>query len=231
MTKKILCVAALMLAIICLFVSCGEKHEHEFGEWFPISDSTCTKKGMEKRSCKCGEYETRESDLLEHSYKEWETIQEATCSKTGSKKRKCDCGAIEEEVIPKTTSHDYTDYGCKDCGKFKYNIVVAPLPMTVYDSYDDKTYTITKVKVIAVATYGMKATLNMTVESTTGYGVFLDFVLTDSKGNQAVTGTLFFKSVTQQPNIGCTEIRDILWVGALDESETYTLSFKEYTHK
>ena len=105
----------LMVSLVCVLASCG--HEHKFGSWYPMTSSTCTQKGVEKRECSCGEYEIREMSVAEHSYDEWETIDKATCISVGKQKKKClTCGYIYEEEIPKTTSHDFTDYGCRDCG-------------------------------------------------------------------------------------------------------------------
>ena len=43
-------------------------HEHSFGEWTTITAPTCTEKGVETRTCACGETETREVEALGHDY-------------------------------------------------------------------------------------------------------------------------------------------------------------------
>ena len=168
--------AIVILLVICmlssLLVSCG--HEHKFGGWYPTTSSTCTQKGVERRDCSCGEYETREMNLLEHSYDEWEIVENATCISEGKQKKKClTCGYVYEEGIPQSTTHDYTDLGCRSCGKFKYNIVVGSLPITVYDSEFDNTITVTSVDLLAVDTYGHSITINVYASSTKGGAGFI----------------------------------------------------------
>ena len=49
----------------------GEKaaaHEHSFGEWIVTTAPTCTEKGVETRSCECGETEIREIEALGHDF-------------------------------------------------------------------------------------------------------------------------------------------------------------------
>ncbi len=41
---------------------------HSFGEWTVTVEPTCTEKGVETRSCACGEVETREVEALGHEY-------------------------------------------------------------------------------------------------------------------------------------------------------------------
>ena len=41
---------------------------HSFGEWVVTTEPTCTEKGVETRSCACGEVETREVEALGHEY-------------------------------------------------------------------------------------------------------------------------------------------------------------------
>ncbi|MBQ7098218.1 MAG: right-handed parallel beta-helix repeat-containing protein, partial [Oscillospiraceae bacterium] len=44
----------------------GDTHEHSFGDWTVTTEPTCTDKGVETRSCACGETETREVPALDH---------------------------------------------------------------------------------------------------------------------------------------------------------------------
>ena len=43
-------------------------HEHSFGEWTVTTEPTCTEKGIETRTCECGETETREVAALGHDF-------------------------------------------------------------------------------------------------------------------------------------------------------------------
>ena len=84
----------------------GEKaavHEHSFGEWIVTTSPTCTEKGVETRTCKCGETETREIEALGHT-EEVIPGKDATCTETGlTEGKKCAvCGEIlvAQEEIP-----------------------------------------------------------------------------------------------------------------------------------
>ncbi|MBR7179761.1 MAG: Ig-like domain-containing protein, partial [Oscillospiraceae bacterium] len=47
----------------------GEQpHEHEWSDWTVTTEPTCTEKGVETRTCACGETETREVEALGHEY-------------------------------------------------------------------------------------------------------------------------------------------------------------------
>ena len=55
--------------IFNITVTAGEQpHEHSFGEWTVTTEPTCTEKGVETRTCECGESETREVAALGHDY-------------------------------------------------------------------------------------------------------------------------------------------------------------------
>ena len=99
--KKII---LLLLAIITVLsiVSCDDDkkkpsttpkadHTHVWGDWETVTDATCTEEGEEKRTCECGEEETKAIDLKAHTYKE--TVTE-----------------------PTFTSEGYTTYTCEVCG-------------------------------------------------------------------------------------------------------------------
>ena len=114
MTKKILCVIALMFALVCTFASCGDDkyqtpaHTHIFGEWETTKAATCTTEGSKERYCSCGEKQTATISITEHAYGEWETVKEATFSEKGSEARKCNCGKTETRDIAKKESETNT---------------------------------------------------------------------------------------------------------------------------
>ncbi|MBE6951670.1 MAG: hypothetical protein E7451_10110, partial [Ruminococcaceae bacterium] len=78
-------------------------HEHSFGEWVVTTEPTCTEKGVETRTCACGETETREVAALGHT-EEIIPGKDATCTETGlTEGKKCAvCGEIlvAQEEIP-----------------------------------------------------------------------------------------------------------------------------------
>ncbi len=52
----------LSVAVLCAMVflnSCTLFHEHEFSEWVITKEATCTANGEKKKSCQCGEAETK----------------------------------------------------------------------------------------------------------------------------------------------------------------------------
>ena len=67
--SKVLCGIAVILCAL-LFVACDEGHTHEFGEWTTTTNSTCTAEGEEKRTCACGESESRPVEKIAHDYGE-----------------------------------------------------------------------------------------------------------------------------------------------------------------
>lgn len=106
MNKKIIIsiIGALgvLLVLSLILFSTLFKHEHAFGEWYPSVVSTCTQNGIEKRDCSCGEYETREMDLLEHSYNDATCTTPQTCSVCGTK-------------TGSTLAHSYVKGVCDTC--------------------------------------------------------------------------------------------------------------------
>ena len=44
-----------------------QEHSHAFGAWAVTKDATCTEKGMQERTCACGEKETMEISALGHA--------------------------------------------------------------------------------------------------------------------------------------------------------------------
>lgn len=98
--KKLLVLAALIIASLCLLASCGgqkDDHTHEFGEWITTKNATCTEDGVMSRYCSCGEKQTEVIVALGHTPGEAveENRIEATCYSEGS--------------------YDTVVY-CKDCG-------------------------------------------------------------------------------------------------------------------
>ncbi len=80
-------------------------HTHDFDAWSVSKSATCTEKGEEKRSCACGESETREIEKIAHAYGNWTVTKPATESEKGEEKRTCTgCTAFETREIPVTGS-------------------------------------------------------------------------------------------------------------------------------
>ena len=63
---------------------------HAFGDWYISTDATCDNKGVERRDCSCGHFETREIDAKEHSYEA--VVTAPTCTEQGYTTHTCACG-------------------------------------------------------------------------------------------------------------------------------------------
>ena len=93
-------------------------HTHAFGEWTVTTPATCTKDGVETRTCSaCGETETRAIPATGHSFGEWTVTTPATCTVDGTETRTCSaCGETETRAIPATGHVDADNDGkCDVC--------------------------------------------------------------------------------------------------------------------
>jgi hypothetical protein len=55
MSKRFLSILLLSALIMGIFSGCG--HTHAFGDWEEVTPATYSKKGLQVRSCSCGEKE------------------------------------------------------------------------------------------------------------------------------------------------------------------------------
>ena len=94
-------------------------HEHSFGEWSADKAATCTEKGSEKRTCVCGESESREVAAKGHT-EVTDAGKDATCTETGLTAGK-HCASCSEVLVAQTISaalgHEYVDRVCIRCGE------------------------------------------------------------------------------------------------------------------
>lgn len=101
MRKKILYVGMLLLVLLFVLTSCG--HKHEWSDWKIVTMSTCTEKGVEERTCSCGESEKRDVGATGHEFGDWSVKTSATCVTEGKKEKICSvCNHIQIENIPAT---------------------------------------------------------------------------------------------------------------------------------
>ena len=76
------------------------EHTHSFGSWKVTKQATCTTKGVQTRTCACGEKETKKIPATgEHTFGKWTVTKKATCTTDGVQTRTCDCGAKETKKI------------------------------------------------------------------------------------------------------------------------------------
>ena len=99
-------------------------HKHCFGEWTIVNVATCIDKGLEVRTCECGETETRTVASLGHDYKN------GTCTRCGEK----DPNYVEAPVIKITTSSGKP--------KISWSKVDGAVKYKVYRSTDGKKYSL-----------------------------------------------------------------------------------------
>lgn len=78
-------ISGIVLTLTFPLVSC--QHVHEYGEWETVRRATCSKQGIERRFCDCGDYEERTTSLSPHNYSNWVingvTSQSRTCQECG----------------------------------------------------------------------------------------------------------------------------------------------------
>ena len=99
MNKKLIILLSSLL-VIPLFSACG--HTHEYGEWKTTKVATCIQEGEEKRTCECGESETRTVNKTEHTIVKDEA-KVATCLEGGKTEGShcsiCDLVVVAQEDI------------------------------------------------------------------------------------------------------------------------------------
>ena len=81
--RAILCSMLILLAL-ATFTACNKNHEHSFDEWVTLRNPTCTKQGIQRRYCSCGEHESRSIEALGHTEGEWKTDVPPTCLQSGT---------------------------------------------------------------------------------------------------------------------------------------------------
>ena len=116
-------------------------HEHVYGEWTFIGDEPgCGEAGIQKRTCVCGEEQTRDYTVDHvdenddgkcdrcgisldgthtHEFGEWQPLNgsQSTCTESAWEIRKCSCGETESREVPALGHIDENgdDY-CDRCG-------------------------------------------------------------------------------------------------------------------
>ena len=87
--KKLLVVlcAAVMCLSLGILGACS--HEHDWSAWKVTTAATCTEKGVETRTCDCGETETRDIDALGHDWGEWTLSADGSAYTRACQRDKC----------------------------------------------------------------------------------------------------------------------------------------------
>ena len=87
--KKLLVVlcAAVMCLSLGILGACS--HEHDWSAWKVTTAATCTEKGVETRTCDCGETETRDIAALGHDWGAWTLSADGSAYTRACKRDKC----------------------------------------------------------------------------------------------------------------------------------------------
>lgn len=74
---------------------------HGNANWVVTKKPSCTLKGVETRTCSCGNVSNRDIAATGHKFGEWKIVKYATETQKGTKERQCSlCGAKEISEIP-----------------------------------------------------------------------------------------------------------------------------------
>ena len=118
------------------------KCAHGKAQWTVTKKATCTQKGVETRTCSCGDVSTREIPMTDHTVGTYKIVKEASCTEKGEQLATCSvCNKEYKKEIP-VKSHNFgewkitkdateTENGskerlCKDCGN-KETVKIAML--------------------------------------------------------------------------------------------------------
>ena len=81
---------------------------HRFGAWAVTTPATCTKDGVETRTCEvCQTAETRAVKATGHKFGAWAVTTPATCTKDGVETRTCEVCQTAETRAVKATGHKF----------------------------------------------------------------------------------------------------------------------------
>lgn len=88
---------------------------HQYGDWKTKTPATCTKGGVDARTCNhCGHEETKVSNALGHNMTNWTTTQAPTCLVNGVQERHCTrCNHTETQSVSMIPHNWVKDYGKK----------------------------------------------------------------------------------------------------------------------
>ena len=148
---------------------------HSYGEWVTVTDSTCTTKGSQERTCSvCGAVDSQELALKDHEYGEWVVETPATCGTDGKQVKTCGkCPDTIEEIISATGEHTYEAGKCTGCDAVEGEIPQEP--------------TISKVATFALGADGTASHTDGT--SKTSYSETVDgYTLSITGGTNMYTG-------------------------------------------
>ncbi len=91
------------------FIALDDEHTHSFSEWTVTKEATCTEEGEEKRSCSCGETQTRKIEKIDHSF--FHVEEASTCKVQGVSYDICDmCNETFNYTVLPFAPHTFGDW-------------------------------------------------------------------------------------------------------------------------
>ena len=100
---------------------------HSYGDWYTVTEATCTEPGLKRRYCvRCDYFETEVISALGHNLGAWFVYTAATCTEDGEERRECSrCDYYESRSIPATRHvSDGKIYGIDDPEQHWYHCSV-----------------------------------------------------------------------------------------------------------
>ena len=67
----LLSIGATTVIFITVLLILLLKHTHSFSEWEKVRDASCTRYGLERRYCACGEVQEKKHDMIPHNESDW----------------------------------------------------------------------------------------------------------------------------------------------------------------
>ena len=107
MTKRLLCIIVIVLAVACVLVSCGGNSENNDNNNSTSSSTDNTTSSSTDNTT--NDTENSGSGSHTHNYEEWETVKAATCTLDGAKERYCSCGEKQTATIM-ATGHSFGEW-------------------------------------------------------------------------------------------------------------------------
>ena len=80
------------------------EHTHTMGDWYTVTQATCTSDGQMRRDCSgCDYSETKTAAATGHSFGQWYVAINPTCTDKGEMRRDCaTCGYSESRIVAAT---------------------------------------------------------------------------------------------------------------------------------
>lgn len=113
---------------------------HQWGDWVPVSEATCTATGKKTRTCSCcpaTEEFVIPVDTTAHSFVRTNPNVAATCGESATAEYICEhCQASKTETLPATGKHDYVEQDSTGDGWTRHVCSVCGDEIAKFDAKD-----------------------------------------------------------------------------------------------